>query len=186
MTAASGRSIAAVMESHPQARSDRLARYCPRCGTGLAAVPHEGRPLPTCPACGWIAFRDPKVVAVAVLEDGAGAVWLIRRAIEPCVGEWALPGGYVDWDEHPRDAAVRECREEIGCAVSLERLVTVEHAAFAAGGVVVVGYAGRVAGGTPHPGVEALEVRAIPADGLPELAFETHAAILRAWRSSRT
>jgi len=125
-----------------------------------------------------VAFRDPKVVAVAVITDGRGAVWLIRRAIEPCVGQWALPGGYVDYDEHPSAAAVRECREEIGCDVRLDGLLGVHHVAFADGGVVVIAYSGAVVGGAPAPGSEVLEVGHFPLGALPPLAFSTHRAIL--------
>lgn len=137
----------------------------------------EGRPLPACPECEYIAFRDPKVVAVALLVEDGG-IWLIRRAIEPCVGEWALPGGYVDWDEHPVAAAVRECREEIGCEVEVDRLVGVQHAAFVDGGVVVIGYAARIVAGTPGAGAEVLEVGHFPLVGVPPLAFETHRELL--------
>ena len=154
-----------------------MSSFCPRCGARLVAREVEGRPLPACPDCSYIAFRDPKVVAVSLLVDNA-AIWLIRRAIEPCVGEWALPGGYVDWDEHPSAAAVRECREEIGCEVEVDRLVGVQHAAFADGGVVVIGYAGRIVRGTPSAGAEVLEVARFPLQGLPDLAFETHRQLL--------
>ena len=156
-------------------------RFCPRCGASLVARDVEGHPLPACPRCDFIAFRDPKVVAVAVIEAGGGDIWLIRRGIAPRVGEWALPGGYVDYDEHPRDAAARECLEEIGCEVAVDRLVGVAHAHFRDAGVVVVGYAGRVVAGAPSPGVEALEVRRFPAGALPPLAFPTHEALLRDW-----
>ena len=154
-----------------------MVRFCSRCGGELVAQEVEGRPLPACPGCGFIAFRDPKVVAVTLLID-AGGIWLIRRAIEPCVGEWALPGGYVDWDEHPSAAAVRECREEIGCEVEVDRLVGVQHAAFEDGGVVVIGYAGTIVSGTPGVGSEVLEVGHFPLATVPHLAFETHRELL--------
>ena len=154
-----------------------MVRFCPRCAQPLVARDVEGRPLPACPQCEYIAFRDPKVVAVALLLDDGG-IWLIRRAIEPCVGEWALPGGYVDWDEHPVAAAVRECREEIGCEVEVDRLVGVQHAAFSGGGVVVIGYSGRIVSGRPVPGHEVLEVAHFALGAVPPLAFETHRDLL--------
>ncbi|HEY6378062.1 MAG TPA: NUDIX domain-containing protein [Candidatus Dormibacteraeota bacterium] len=165
--------------------ADGGPRFCPRCGDALGEALVEGRRLAACPQCGWVAFRDPKVVAVAVLDSGGGAVWLIRRAIAPCIGEWALPGGYVDFDEHPRTAAARECREEIGCDVEIDELVAVEHAAFRNGGVVVVAYAGRIVDGVPAPGAEALEVAAHAAGAPPPLAFTTHEQILRRYAGSR-
>ncbi len=158
------------------------ARFCPRCATELVGRDVEGKMLPACARCDYIAFRDPKVVAVAVLGDGDGGVWLIRRGIEPRVGEWALPGGYVDFDEHPRAAAVRECREELGCEVQLDRLVGVHHANLVTAGVVIVAYAGRIVSGTPRKCPEVLEVRRFAVDDLPPLAFTTHTAIVGEWR----
>lgn len=166
---------------HDHAAGAPMARFCERCATLLQDGVVDDRPLPMCPACGFVAYRDPKVVAVAVLDAGDGSVWLIRRAIAPGIGEWALPGGYVDADEHPRDAARRECLEEIGCEVAIEALVTVEHAPIGLGGVVVVAYSGRVVAGDPARGPEVLEVARHAAAQPPPLAFATHTAILRAF-----
>jgi 8-oxo-dGTP diphosphatase len=168
--------------SEPRPHSTRGPhRFCPACGGGLVDRDVEGRSLGVCPDCDFIAFRDPKVVAVAALVEDADAgrgVWLLRRGIEPRVGQWALPGGYVDYDEHPSDAAARECLEEIGCEVAIGRLLGVHHAAFTDGGVVIIAYLGRIIDGRPRPGPEALEVTLFPLDTLPPLAFTTHQEIL--------
>ncbi len=169
--------------SQPRPASSALvARFCPRCATELGERQVEGRLLPACGACDFIAFRDPKVVAVAVLSDGPGAIWLIRRGIEPRLGEWALPGGYVDYDEHPRAAAARECHEELGCEVEIDRLVGVHHANLVTAGVVIVAYAGRIVAGTPRACPEVLEVRPFAVAALPPLAFATHTAIVGEWQ----
>jgi ADP-ribose pyrophosphatase YjhB (NUDIX family) len=43
----------------------------------------------------------------------------LRRAVEPKAGLWETPGGFCDGWEHPRDAALREGREELGVEVTL-------------------------------------------------------------------
>lgn len=47
----------------------------------------------------------------------------LRRAMEPKAGLWETPGGFCDGWEHPRDAALREGREELGVVVELGDLI---------------------------------------------------------------
>ena len=50
-------------------------------------------------------------------EDGVkqiGKVLLIKRGNHPCIGWWALPGGFVDYKENLDIAALRELEEETG------------------------------------------------------------------------
>ena len=52
--------------------------------------------------------------AAGVILDSLGEIVLLERAKEPRKGKLGLPGGFVDPDEKAEDAALRECREEIG------------------------------------------------------------------------
>lgn len=58
------------------------------------------------------------VVGVAVLSQGR---LLAARRTSPAeaAGRWELPGGKVEPGESPAEAAVREVREELGCAVTV-------------------------------------------------------------------
>jgi 8-oxo-dGTP diphosphatase len=59
------------------------------------------------------------------LGDGDLQVLLIRRALEPFAGRWALPGGFVQMGENLEEAARRELLEETGMTrVYLEQLYT--------------------------------------------------------------
>lgn len=59
------------------------------------------------------------------LEEESLRVLLIRRALPPFEGAWALPGGFVRIDESLDEAARRELREETGVErVFLEQLYT--------------------------------------------------------------
>jgi ADP-ribose pyrophosphatase YjhB (NUDIX family) len=59
--------------------------------------------------------------AHVVIEDREGRILFVRHV----EGRWQLPGGAVDPGEGPAEAARRECREELGVAVEIERIMGV-------------------------------------------------------------
>ena len=118
------------------------------------------------------------MVATVVVEAGGGIV-LGRRAIEPGRGLWCLPGGFVNHDEGPAQAAVRECREEISAEVELINLLGVYHVAKAnASSIVGIAYRGRIVDGSISAGSEMLEVGVFRLDALPAIAFPSHREVL--------
>ncbi len=60
------------------------------------------------------AYLTADVVALADDADGTLHVLLIRRAKDPHVGRWVLPGGHVESGERTEIAARRELAEETG------------------------------------------------------------------------
>ena len=156
-----------------------MAHYCINCGAVLVPREIEGRMFEACPNDDFVLWRDPKVVtSVVVVHDGR--IVLGRRAIEPALGLWCLPGGFVNDDEDPADAARRECREEIGAQVEITRLLGVYHIPKqTAPSMVGVAYEARLAaGGRLEPGVEMSELGLYAADDLPTIAFPSHRWIL--------
>lgn len=64
-------------------------------------------------------------VVIFTVRNDELKVLLIKRALEPFIGSWALPGGFVDLEEGLVDAAKRELQEETGVAAAyLEQLYT--------------------------------------------------------------
>ena len=56
-----------------------------------------------------------RIGGYALCVDDAGRILLARlSAIEVDVGAWTLPGGGIDFGEHPDDAVIRELEEETG------------------------------------------------------------------------
>jgi 8-oxo-dGTP diphosphatase len=155
--------------------------YCSDCGTRTQPRQVGTRTLDACPRCERIFFRDPKLVVTALIEQ-SGRVLLVRRDIEPGRGLWGMPGGYVDWDEHPEAAMVRECREETGVEVAADGLISVQHVSLGDGeGAVVLSYRARLLGGQAAACDETQEVGWFSPGELPRLAFATHANVLSAW-----
>jgi ADP-ribose pyrophosphatase YjhB (NUDIX family) len=160
--------------------------FCINCGTPLVATIIEGREVETCPNDGFVLWHDPKV-ATAVVVEADGGIVLGRRAIEPGYGLWCLPGGFVNDDEDPAGAAVRECMEEIGVPVELTGLLGVYHIPKStAASMIGIAYRGRIADGLiPSAGSEMLEVGVFTPDMLPPLAFPSHQGVLSEYLRSR-
>jgi ADP-ribose pyrophosphatase YjhB (NUDIX family) len=163
-----------------------VAHYCVLCGTELESRIIEGREMEGCPNDDFILWRDPKVASAVVVEADGGVV-LGRRAIEPGYGLWCLPGGFVNDDEHPADAAIRECLEEISAAVELTSLLGVYHVPKRdAPSMIGIAYTARLADGAePKAGSEMLEVGVFPVDSLPPLAFPSHRYVIDQFLTSR-
>ncbi len=75
-------------------------------------------------------FERPSVTVdmliFAVDPEGAEAeLLLIKRKNHPCIGQWAIPGGFVNSDESLEEAAARELLEETGVKdICMEQLFT--------------------------------------------------------------
>ncbi|HLF26509.1 MAG TPA: NUDIX hydrolase [Anaerolineae bacterium] len=171
------------LKSEPMAQSTIVMNYCPRCGHPLEDKFVFGRVRRACPECNFVFFREPKVAA-GVLVEQAGSVLLVRRSVDPKKGAWALPAGYMEIDEGPVAAALRECLEETGLVVRITGLFGVYHIANDPRGAgILILYRAVVVSGEAQPADDADEVafftpREIPAD----IAFaSTRRALLR-WR----
>jgi ADP-ribose pyrophosphatase YjhB (NUDIX family) len=165
-----------------------LHHYCVKCGAALVPRVIEGRTFEACPNDDFVLWHDPKVVVSVVVEMEDGGVLLGRRSIEPGLGLWCLPGGFVNDDEHPQAAAVRECREEIDAGVEISGLIGVYHISKqTAPSMVGIAYRARPADGQkPSPGLEMSEVAVFSAESLPPLAFPSHRQILDEYFGERS
>ena len=61
----------------------------------------------------------------AVIVNDRREVLLLLRKNPPEVGTWTIPGGAVEWFEKCADAIHRECLEEVGLDVEINKLLTV-------------------------------------------------------------
>ena len=116
-------------------------------------------------------------------------ILLLRRAVEPGLGAWDLPAGYLDPGESFEDAARRETFEESGIRVELTALAGVYHSPGA--NAVTVVY--RASAGDPAASVQidfessdhAWVARSTVADWLPRMAFPSMAAAVADWAAGR-
>jgi ADP-ribose pyrophosphatase YjhB (NUDIX family) len=156
-----------------------MGHFCVNCGAALVPRVIEAREVEACPNDGFILWHDPKV-STAVVVEAEGGIVLGRRSIEPGYGLWCLPGGFVNDDEDPAVAAVRECLEEISVPVDLTGLIGVYHIAKSdAPSMIAIAYKGElVNGAVPAAGAEMLEVAVFRPESLPPLAFPSHTKVV--------
>ncbi|HET7699415.1 MAG TPA: NUDIX hydrolase [Candidatus Limnocylindria bacterium] len=161
-------------------------RFCVRCGTKLVRRLVEKRRRGVCPACGHVAFRNAKpAVGVLVVRDGK--LLLVRRERAPYKGYWDIPGGFLEADEHPREGARREAREETGLRIALDALLGVYHDKSGADHTLNLYYQAHVTGGRERPGDDADALRWFAPREIPSrIAFPGHTrAVMRDWRRVR-
>jgi ADP-ribose pyrophosphatase YjhB (NUDIX family) len=145
-----------------------LAILVARTVLGLRRLAHRLRGRPKYRATRW------NLGAFVTLFDGDGRVLLVLRRDFPV---WNLPGGGVEWNETPWEAAVREAREETGLEVEIRRLTGVYHKP--SRGAVVLNFEGQVVAGRPVPTDEGAESRYFPVDALPEPTLPKHVERIR-------
>jgi ADP-ribose pyrophosphatase YjhB (NUDIX family) len=117
-----------------------------------------------------------------VLVGRDGRLLLNRRAIEPGLGSWSFPSGYVNRGEQLEEAAAREVLEETGLEVEIEDLLGV----YSERGnpVVLVVYTAARFAGEAAAGPEVSEVGWFTPDDLPPLAFPHDRAIINRWSAT--
>ncbi|MEO0598255.1 MAG: NUDIX hydrolase [Chloroflexota bacterium] len=161
----------------------RFANFCPNCGTALVLRDRHGRERPVCEACGHIVYFDPKVAVIAVVIQDE-RVLLVQRAMNPGMGKWACPAGFVEYDEAPTDAVLRELKEETNLDGKIEGLIEVFPKKDDGLADIVIAYRVSIIGGNLEAGDDADNADWFTRDSLPELVFYPSITLIgERWRS---
>ncbi len=160
--------------------------FCSVCGEPLEQISRDGRERLYCRQCDSIRYENPLPATAAVVLNEGNHLLLVKRAMEPRIGEWCLPGGFVELDESPDEGVVRELTEETGLIGKVERLIdcVYEDSPFY-GPLIIIGYQVASQGGTLKAGDDAAEVRYFPLADLPQVAFDSHQAIINQIKGRR-
>lgn len=155
-------------------------KYCSACGATVAfKIPvGDTHPRHVCDACGVIHYINPKIV-VGALAEWEGKILMCRRAIEPRLGYWTLPAGFMENHETTGQGAIRETLEEARARVELGpmfSLINVPHIS-----QVHIVYRARLLDLDFGPGEESLEVTLMGEAEIPwkDIAFRTMALTLQ-------
>lgn len=165
--------------------------FCPHCGGLLSPVKRadDTRWREACSVCGRIRYRNAKPCAGALVERD-GRLLLVKRAIEPFLGRWDIPGGFLEVDEHPEAGAVREVQEETGLAVEPTGVFGIYMGRYryedGENHCLNIYYSARVIGGTEEPSDDAADLAWFAPDELPEaIAFDHAHQVLAEWAEQK-
>ncbi|WP_437755385.1 (deoxy)nucleoside triphosphate pyrophosphohydrolase [Sorangium sp. So ce1389] len=113
----------------------------------------------------------PLVLVAAAVIIERGRVLLTQRKVGAHLeGAWEFPGGKVEAGEDPRDALVRELREEIGVEARVGDIVEVTYYRYPRKPVLLLFYEASLVEGSPAPAP--LDVAAVRWAEAPELRDE--------------
>jgi ADP-ribose pyrophosphatase YjhB (NUDIX family) len=100
--------------------------FCSNCAHPISFGPIEGEHIPRfhCENCSTIHYQNPRIIVscIPLWED---KIMLCRRGIEPQLGFWNIPGGFLENQEAVEKGALREMFEETGCEGTIVRLHSV-------------------------------------------------------------
>jgi ADP-ribose pyrophosphatase YjhB (NUDIX family) len=156
-------------------------QFCPRCGGRTA--PGDGNIV--CAECGFVVWAN-SVPAVQALVERDAKLLLVRRAVEPRIGMWDLPGGILLEGEHPEDGLRRELKEETNLDVELGSFLGVWLDPYAGRTVLCLTYEATPVGGIERPADDVAAIEWFARDELPtegEFAFASHRDVVAMWRS---
>jgi len=160
--------------------------FCSACGAPVEQRVPGGDSLPRhiCTSCGIIHYENPKMV-VGCIPEWENGILLCRRAIEPRIGLWTVPAGFMENGETTVEGAVRETLEEANAKIEvlgLYALFNIPHI-----NQVYMLFRARLLDLDFSAGAETLETRLFNEDEIPwnEIAFVTVRRTLKHYFNDR-
>lgn len=162
-------------------------KFCPECGAPveLRQPPDDHRLRHICTACATIHYENPKLIVGAIPEWEDGRILLCRRAIEPRIGLWTLPAGFMENGETTPEAAARETWEEANASIQVGDLYSIYNIPHI--NQVYLLFRARLLNLEFSPGTESLEVSLFHEQEIPweQLAFRAVSMTLKDYFTDR-
>jgi len=163
------------------------AHFCSNCGHAITRRVPEGdsRVRDCCDQCGAIHYVNPRPV-VGTIPVWNDQVLLCLRGIEPRLGFWTLPAGFMEVGESSADGARRETQEEACARIELGPLFSMIDVP--AVEQLHIFYRARLLDLDFSAGAETLEVRLFSQADIPwdRIAFRTVTTTLRLFFEDRS
>jgi len=155
-------------------------KFCPLCRYYLRRKQIDGHKRLLCQKCGWIYYENPLPVVACVVVDKEGKILIGKRNLKPGINKWALLGGFVESNETPEIACLRELKEETGIKGKIKRLIgiyiqkTREYDS-----LLVVGYEVKISEKSLSLNNELKDARFFNKKDLPIIPFSSHRNIIK-------
>ncbi len=171
----------------PKTLSRAPIRHCRNCGSAVVyRVPDDGdtRERAVCPACQTIHYENPLNV-VGTVPHLDHRVLLCKRAIDPRLGKWTLPAGFMELGETLAQGAQRETDEEAGAQIEMGALFSIMNVTRV--GQVHFYFLAQLLSDRFDPGHETSDTWLVREEDIPwdEIAFRTVAETLRCYFADR-
>ncbi len=148
----------------------------------LTIPPGDDRKRRVCDRCDFIDYVNPRIVVGSVVtwED---KILICKRAIEPRLGYWTLPAGFMENGETVEEGARREAREEACVDIEIEHMLAMYSIPRIS--QVQIMFKARMVSPDFAPGPESTDVKLVTWDEIPwkELAFPSAVWALKQWHS---
>ena len=135
-----------------------------------------------CTHCDFVDYVNPKIVV------GSVARWddkflICKRAIEPRLGYWTLPAGFMEEGETVEQGAAREAREEACADLEIKRILAIYSIPRIS--QVQIMFEAKLRSPDVRPGPESTDVKLVTWDEIPwdDLAFPSVHWALKQWKS---
>ncbi len=162
-------------------------KFCSNCGSGQLefTIPEgDNHKRFICRNCSVIHYSNPNIVTgcLPVWED---KVLLAKRAIEPRMGYWNIPGGFLENGETVKEGAAREVREEANAEVIIKNMVSLYDIPHI--NQVYIHFWGELINGEYSIGPESTEVALFTENEIPwkEIAFTSSTFTLKRFFEDR-
>ena len=153
--------------------------FCSNCGKKNHRGHIEGNVRYHCNQCYTIHYENPKPTATLICPRKEEIV-LVKRAKDPGKGLWGLPGGFIEREESPEIAAIRELKEETNLDGSIvSTLGTCSQFNTIYGDILLIGMEVEINHwGQLQPGDDAAAADFFNLSNMPQLAFPCYDKII--------
>lgn len=100
-----------------------MFKYCPYCSHLLEFLLKNDKTISFCRNCNKPIYQHTPQTSACILLNKSSEVLFVKRKNDPFKSLWSLPAGFVEYEENPVDAGLRELKEETNIKAEYDHVV---------------------------------------------------------------